>query len=79
MRAIELKDDYIKAYIANGEALVELGKQELQSTAKIEKGILRLRKALSLCTSQKLTQFEKEIDTQIKKAQKIKWYKEQEL
>jgi hypothetical protein len=78
LRAIELDDTYIKAYMVNGEALIELGKQE-ESTAKIEKGILRLRKALSMCMSQGQRQFEKEIDSQIRKANKIKWYKENEL
>ena len=62
----------------NGEALIELGKQE-HSTSKIEKGILRLRKALSLCAKQGQKQFEKEIETQINKANKIKWYKENEI
>jgi hypothetical protein len=48
VRAIELDDNYIKAYMVNGEALIELGKLE-ESTAKIEKGIMRLRKALGMC------------------------------
>ena len=51
LRAIELDDTYIKAYMVNGEALIELGKVE-ENTAKIEKGIMRLRKALSMCMSQ---------------------------
>ena len=37
-KAIELDDTYIKAYMVNGEALIELGKQEI-SAVKIEKGI----------------------------------------
>ena len=78
LRAIELDDTYIKAYMVNGEALIELGKLE-ESTAKIEKGIMRLRKALSMCMLQGQRQFEKEIESQIKKANKIKWYKENEL
>ena len=78
LRAIELDDTYIKAYMVNGEALIELGKVE-ESTAKIEKGIIRLRKALSMCMSQGQRQFEKEIESQIKKANKIKWYKENEM
>jgi len=48
--AIELDDQYIKAYIVNGEALVELGKTD--GSTKIEKGIERLRKALSMCFKQ---------------------------
>lgn len=48
LKAIELDDTYIKAYIVNGEALVELGKME-NNTAKIEKGIQRMKKALNMC------------------------------
>ncbi len=64
-----------------GEALVELGKldQSQNGQSKIEKGIAKLRKALSLCFSQNQRTFEKEIETQIKKAQKIKWYKDNEV
>jgi hypothetical protein len=76
--AIELDDTYIKAYIANGEALVELGKYEAESTSRIEKGITRLRKALSLCFKNNQRSFEKEIENQIKKANKILWYKQNE-
>ena len=47
--AVELDDTYIKAFRAMGEALVELGKNET-STALIDKGIQRLRKAFSLCS-----------------------------
>jgi tetratricopeptide (TPR) repeat protein len=79
LRAIELDDNYIKAYMVHGDALVELGKLDSTSTAKIDKGILRLRKALSLCFKQNQRAFEKEIETQIKKANKIKWYKENEM
>ncbi len=50
-----------------------------QDTTKIEKGISRLRKALGMCMKQGQRQFEKEIETQIKKALKIKWYKQREI
>lgn len=66
--------------MANGEALIELGKiEKINGLAKIEKGIVRLRKALGLCFKQNQRNFEKEIENQIKKAQKIKWYKENEM
>lgn len=78
LRAIELDDTYIKAWIANGESLVELGKTS-QSTDKIDKGIQRLRKALGMCFKQGKREFEREIEAQIRKARKIKWYKEDEL
>eukprot|EP00347_Sterkiella_histriomuscorum_P006176 403353770 len=78
LKSIELDDTYIKAYIVNGEALVELGKNE-NNTAKIEKGIQRMKKALNMCYKQNQRGFEKEIQNQLKKAEKIKWYKESEL
>jgi tetratricopeptide (TPR) repeat protein len=78
LRAIELDDNYIKAYMVNGEALIEMGKAE-QSTEKIDKGIGRLRKALGMCMKQGQRQFEREIEVQIKKANKIRWYKENEI
>lgn len=78
LQAIELDDNYIKAYIVNGEALIELGKYE-HSTAKIEKGIQRMKKALNMCFKQNQRHFESEIQTQLKKAQKIQWYKQTEI
>jgi hypothetical protein len=66
--------------MANGEALIELGKiDKTNGLAKIEKGIVRLRKALGLCFKQNQRSFEKEIENQIKRALKIKWYKENEM
>jgi hypothetical protein len=47
-KSIELDDTYIKAFIANGEALVELGKKD-NSCSKIDKGVARLRKAMHMC------------------------------
>lgn len=79
LHAIELDDTYIKAYMVHGEALVELGKTDQKSSARIEKGIQRLKKALSMCFKQNQRAFEKEIETQIKKANKIKWYKDNEI
>lgn len=61
-----------------GEALIELGKKE-NTCAKIDKGIAKLRRALSLCFSQNQRSFEKDIETAIKKANKIRWYKENEV
>lgn len=52
IKSIELDDQYIKAYIVNGQALVELGKHE-HSLTKIEKGITRMKKALNMCFKQK--------------------------
>ena len=44
-----------------GEALVEIGKLDIGSTAQIDKGIQRMRKAYSLCTGQKVRNFEDQI------------------
>ena len=75
LKAIECDDQYIKAYITNGEALVELGKYD-QDTVRIDKGIQRMQKALNKCFKQNQRQFEKEIQASMKKAQKILWYKQ---
>lgn len=52
LTAIEMDDQYIKAFIHNGEALVMLGK-EARDVAKIDKGIGRLQKAEQLCYKHK--------------------------
>jgi hypothetical protein len=47
--AIELDDTNFKAYLRNGEALIELGKKKsFKNTELIEKGVKRLMKALSI-------------------------------
>ena len=76
--AIELDDLYIKAFIVLGEAFVEVGKNE-PGVVKIDKGIQKLRRAYSLCTGQDVRRFEQDIQRQILKAQKIRWYKINEL
>ena len=49
VQAIELDDQYFKAYVKNGEACVELGKNpKHDNTELIDKGIKRLKKGLSL-------------------------------
>lgn len=77
--AAELNDQYVKAFLAIGEALVELGKQDISSSSQIDKGMLRLRKAYSLCTGQRMREMESYIQQQILKAQKIKYYKQKEV
>lgn len=47
--AIEMDDQYVKAFVANGEALIELGKTS-PNLKMIDKGIQRIRKGFSLCT-----------------------------
>ena len=47
VQSIELDDQYFKAYLRNGEACVELGKEvKFQNTQMIENGLKRLQKAL---------------------------------
>ena len=77
--AVEMDDTYIKGFQTMGEALVEIGKADVGSIAQIEKGIQRMRKAYSLCTGQQLRRFEDDIQKQILKAQKIKFYKQREV
>lgn len=48
-QAIELDDEYFKAYLRNGEACLELGKNQHQTTTDMmEKGIKRIMKAIRL-------------------------------
>ena len=48
LKAIELDDTYIKAYIINGETLIELGKHD-NTLNRIDKGLQRMNKALNMC------------------------------
>ena len=88
VQAIELDDSYFKAYLKNGEACIELGKnQRFQNTEMIDKGLKRLQKALMLVErikqghqsfeSKKI--LENQVSKQILRGQKIKWYKERQL
>jgi len=58
--------------------LVELGKFD-ETLARIDKGIERLKKAKLICFNLKQRNFEPEIDKLLKKAEKIKYYKKQEV
>ena len=87
-KAVDLDPAYFKSYLRLGEAEVELGKdQNCQNCELIDKGIKHLQRALSLCWSMKASDpkfphkatFEKEINKQILRARKIRWFKEQEL
>ena len=78
-KAIELDDTQIKAYLTNGEALVEIGKHDEIGVKRIDRGIQRIEKALMMCFYQKKREFQKDIEVQLKKAKKIRWYKMQEM
>lgn len=78
--AIQLDDTYIKAFMAMGEALIELGKLDDTSCTQIEKGLQRFEKARKLSTQQNKQQYVfKHIDEQILKGRKIQFYKQREL
>ena len=87
-QAVELEPGYFKAHLRLGEACVEMGKSsKYQSTEMIDRGIKHIQKALSICwnmdsTDPKYDQkamFEKELNKQILRARKIRWFKQQEL
>lgn len=52
LQAIEMDDQYAKAFIANGEALIMIGKGSWNCD-KIDKGIHRLERAINLHYKQK--------------------------
>lgn len=88
MMAIELDQQYFKAHLRHGEALIELGKKDNCLTIDlIDKGLQSLVKAYSLCWGMPSSDpkykykqtFEKEISNQILRGKKIKWFKEQVL
>lgn len=55
-QALELDPAYFKAYLRNGEALVELGKLDSErDVSLIDRGIKHLQKALYYCWKLKVT------------------------
>lgn len=76
-RALQLNEKYIKAFILNGRCLVELGKGTA-GVDGINEGIRRLEKALSLCSGQDKKDFEAPIVDFLRKAKKIRWFKNHE-
>ena len=56
LQAIELDDAYFKAYLRNGEACIELGKNyRFDNTDMVDKGIKRIQKAIRLVERMKDT------------------------
>ena len=80
MMAIDLNDQYIKAFIANGQSLIMIG-QETSDVKKCEKGIERLRKALQL--TYKMPKIDQEVQDKINqqmfRAGKIKYFTEKKV
>ena len=69
-RSIEEDMSNIKGHILLGSALCEQAKKEPR---KIEPAINRLKKALSLCSSQNLRQYEAPITEALFRAKKLRW------
>jgi len=76
--AIELDDTNIKAHLICGQMLAELGKSEA-GVEKINTALSRITKALTLCAGQKKQTFEKDLNKNILKIKKLRWYKEDEI
>ncbi|KAL4466064.1 hypothetical protein ABPG74_004301 [Tetrahymena malaccensis] len=78
VQSIELDENNLKGQLLCGQVLCEMGKYE-EGIHKIENGIKRLTKGLTLCSTQaggKKKVFEKEISVYIFRAKKLKWYKQ---
>jgi len=77
-RALELKNNYVKALALNGRSMVELGKYS-PTLKDIDEGIKSLEKARLLCSGQNKKTFEEEIARYLKNAKKIRWLKNHEI
>ena len=74
--AIELDSNNIKAHLLSGQILALLAKQS-KDKKRVKNSIVRLTKALTLCSGQKKNEeFQHEISSYIYKAKKLLWYLE---
>lgn len=71
--AIELDESNIKAHLLLGVSLCELAR-ETRDMNKIETSIKRMKKSLSLCSSQAKRNLETSIQNAIYKARKLRFY-----
>lgn len=71
--AIELEESNIKAHLTLGICLCELAR-ETRDINKVETSIKRMKKALSLCSSQDKRNLENYIQTVIYRAYKLRFY-----
>jgi len=76
--AVELDDKNIKAHLICGQMLAELGKSE-PGLEKINTALNRMIKALTLCAGQGKQNFERDLNKNILRIKKLKWYKEEEI
>jgi STIP1 family protein 1 len=75
--AVELDDKNIKAHLLCGQILAELGKLE-PGYEKINLALNRMTKALTLCAGQNKLDFENDLNRNILRVKKLKWYKHQQ-
>ena len=71
--AIELDEGNIKAHLTLGICLCELAR-ETRDLNKVETSVKRMKKALSLCSSQDKRNLESSIQNVIYRARKLKFY-----
>lgn len=74
--ALELKDTNIKAHLLCGQVLLCLAKEAL-SLDLADQGLKRMTRALTLCPSQKLQSYQKELDLYLLRGRKLKWFIQQ--
>lgn len=72
--AIDLDDVNIKAYLIQGQLLAEQAKTE-ESIDKAELAVLKITKALRLCTSLDKAEYKNDILVFLRRAKKLLWYK----
>lgn len=74
--ALELKDTNVKAHLLCGQVLLCLAKEAL-SLDLADQGLKRMTRALTLCPSQKLQSYQKELDLYLLRGRKLKWFIQQ--
>lgn len=76
--AIENDSTYLKAHLLFGQLLCQIAKEK-NDTTMIETSITRMKKSLTLCPNQGHREFERDIEKNILRAQKLLYYKKREI
>lgn len=76
-KCIEIDMTNLKGHLLLGESLCMLAKNA-KNISQIDKAIERMKKALSLCTSKDVREYEIDISNNIRKARKLKWILQRE-
>jgi STIP1 family protein 1 len=71
--AIELKDTNIKAHLMCGQVLLAIAKQNLDYELA-DQGLRRITRAATLCPSQKMQVYEKDLNLYLLRGKKLKWF-----